>query len=84
MKKIPQRMCIVTKEKKDKRDLLRVVRTPEGNIVIDPSGKLNGKGAYISREVEVLEIARKKKVLEHVFEVEDLSNLYDEIENIIK
>ena len=84
MKNIPQRMCVVTKEKKDKKDLLRIVKNKEGNIFVDETGKQNGKGAYITKDLNTLVIAKKKKVLEHVFEVDDLSNLYNEIENIIK
>ena len=84
MKKIPQRMCIVTREKTDKKDLLRIVKTPEGEVLVDISGKLNGKGAYITKSIEVVNMARKKKVFERTFEMEDLSSLYDEIENTIK
>ena len=84
MKKIPQRMCIVTKEKTDKRNLLRIVRTPEGEIIVDETGKKNGKGAYITKSLAVLETAKKKKVLERVFETNNLDNVYEEIKNYIK
>ena len=84
MKKIPQRMCIVTREKTDKKDLLRIVKTPEGEVLVDITGKLNGKGAYITKSIEVVNMARKRKVFERTFEMEDLSSLYDEIENIVK
>ena len=50
MKKIPLRTCVVTKEKCEKRDLLRVVRTPEKEVIYDESGKANGKGAYYSED----------------------------------
>ena len=84
MKKIPQRMCVVTKEKTDKNKLLRVVKDNTGKVFVDVTGKLNGKGAYITKSLEVLETAKKKKVLEHVFETNNLDSLYEEIENIIK
>lgn len=46
----PQRTCIVCRQAKDKRELIRVVRTPEGNFIIDPTGKANGRGAYLCRQ----------------------------------
>mgnify|MGYP002866680730 CR=1 FL=1 len=84
MKKIPERMCIVTRTKTDKRNLLRIVKDKDGNISVDESGKKNGKGAYITKDLTVLETAKKKKVLERVFETDNLDNIYNEIEKIIK
>ena len=84
MKKIPQRMCVVTHQKCDKKNLLRIVRTPIGEIKVDETGKLNGKGAYILKDLEVLQTAKKKKILEHVFETNDLNYLYEDIKNYIK
>ena len=49
MKKIPTRTCIITKEKLPKQELIRVVRTPEGSVVVDTTGKLNGRGAYLKK-----------------------------------
>ena len=82
-KKIPMRSCIVTKEKLPKKELLRIVRTTEGNIVPDESGKINGRGAYIKKDIEVLEKARKSKILEKVFETNISEDVYDEISKII-
>ena len=84
MKSIPQRMCVVTREKTDKNNLLRIVKDNLGNVSVDETGKKNGKGAYITKDLEVLETAKKKKVLEKVFEIEDLSSVYGEIENLLK
>lgn len=84
MKNIPERMCVVTREKTEKRKLLRIVRDKEGNISVDETGKKNGKGAYITKDLNVLETAKKNKVLERVFEISNLDNIYDEIEKIIK
>ena len=53
MKKIPMRSCIVTKEKLPKQELIRVVRTPEGNVIVDLTGKANGRGAYLKKDLEV-------------------------------
>jgi predicted RNA-binding protein YlxR (DUF448 family) len=84
MKSIPQRMCVVTREKTDKNKLLRIVKDNLGNVSVDVTGKKNGKGAYITKDLGVLETAKKKKVLEKVFEIEDLTSVYEEIYNLIK
>ena len=64
MKKIPTRTCIITKEKLPKQELIRVVRTPEGSVVVDTTGKLNGRGAYLKKDLAVFEKAKKSKVLD--------------------
>ena len=84
VRKIPLRTCVVTKEKLPKQELLRIVRTPEGNVMIDESGKLNGRGAYIKRDVQVLEQARKKKVLERHLECSIDDSVYEEIKNVLE
>ena len=58
-KKIPMRTCVVTREKTEKKNLIRVVRTPEGEVIIDLTGKSNGRGAYITKDLSVLEKAKK-------------------------
>jgi predicted RNA-binding protein YlxR (DUF448 family) len=63
-KKIPMRSCTGCGAKKEKRELIRVIRTPEGSIVLDGSGRANGRGAYLCRNPECLEKARKKRALE--------------------
>ena len=82
VKKIPLRSCVVTKEKLPKKDLLRVVRTPEGDVIVDLSGKANGRGAYIKKDLEVLNKARKSKILERRLECTINEDLYKEIEKI--
>ena len=82
-KKIPMRSCVVTKEKLPKMELLRLVKTPDGKILADTSGKLNGKGAYIKRDITVLEKAKKSKILDRALETEISLDVYDEIEKII-
>ena len=79
VRKIPLRTCVVTREKLPKQELLRVVRTPEGEVLVDDSGKMNGRGAYIKKDVTVLEMAQKKKVLERHLECNIEESVYDEI-----
>ena len=83
MKKIPERTCVVTKEKTQKKDLLRVVRDKEGNVSIDETGKSNGRGAYLKKDAEVINKARTTKVLERVLEVPIPDEIYEEMLNII-
>jgi len=84
VKKIPMRMCSVTRERFPKQELIRVVKTPEGEVKIDLTGKLNGHGAYIKKDLEVLEKAKKTKALSHALETEIKENIYIELEEIIK
>lgn len=83
-RKIPMRTCIVTKEKLPKMELIRVVRTPEGNVIIDESGKSNGRGAYLKKDLEVITKAKKSKILNRVLEVEVPDYLFDELEKVLK
>lgn len=76
------RTCVVTHEKYPKKELVRVVRTPEGNICIDETGKANGRGAYLKKDKEVIEKARKSKVLERHLETKVPEEIYDELLNI--
>lgn len=84
MKKIPLRRCVVTKEQLPKQELLRIVKDKEGNVSIDKTGKLNGRGAYIKKDIEVLNIAKSKNTLSRALEVTIPEEIYQEIENIIK
>lgn len=68
VKKIPMRQCVGCKEMKPKKELLRVVRTPDGVIDLDPTGKRSGRGAYICPQVECLAKAVKQKGLERALE----------------
>lgn len=84
IRKIPERTCVVTREKFPKKELLRIVRTPEGAVEIDLVGKKNGRGAYIKKDLEVLKKAKCDKTLERHLEVEISDSFYEEIENVIK
>ena len=79
VKKIPLRTCIVTKEKLPKQELLRIVRSPEGRVVVDETGKMNGRGAQIKRDVSILELAKKKKVLERHLDCNVEESVYEDI-----
>jgi len=83
-KKIPMRSCVVTKEKLEKRELLRIVRTPEGTVVADITGKVNGRGAYLKKDIEVINKAEKTRILEKILGVAINSNVYEDARNLIK
>ena len=83
VKKIPMRTCVITKECLPKRELLRIVKTPEGDIEIDPIGKVNGRGAYIKKSLEVLEKLKKTNILEQKLECKIPEDIYDRIEELI-
>ena len=68
-RKIPMRMCVGCREMKEKRDLIRIVRTPEGDAVLDPTGKKSGRGAYVCRRAECLQRAIRQKQLERQLEI---------------
>lgn len=82
-KKIPMRSCVITKEKLPKGELLRIVKCPDGAICVDETGKLNGRGAYIKKDISVLEKAIKSKILERVLETKIDDEVYEKIRNII-
>lgn len=84
VKKIPLRTCVITKEKLPKQELLRIVRTKEGDVVCDITGKLNGHGAYIKKDIAVLEQAKKTKALEKKLECNIEDSVYEEIRKIIE
>ena len=83
MKKTPMRKCVVTNERFPKNELIRVVKTPEGNVEVDTSGKKNGRGAYLKLSLEVIEMAQKKKVLAKALETEIPNEVYEELKDLI-
>ena len=83
-KKVPLRSCVITIEQLPKQELLRIVRTPEGEVKADETGKLNGRGAYIKKDVSVLEKAIKSKLLEKRLECTIEDSVYEEIRQIIE
>lgn len=84
IKKIPLRTCVITKELLPKKDLLRIVKNKENEVTIDLTGKLNGRGAYIKKDIEVLEKAIKTKILDKKLETTIPDEIYEEIRNILK
>ena len=82
-KKIPMRSCVVTREKYPKGELIRVVRTPEGNVVIDETGKQNGRGAYLKKDLGVIEKAEKNKILSKHLETEIPKEIFDELKKLV-
>lgn len=83
MKKVPQRTCVITKEKLPKQELIRVVRTPEGKVVVDETGKQNGRGAYLKKDIEVFNKAKKTKILDRILEVEVNEEIYNDLEKLV-
>ena len=78
------RTCLITGEKLEKKDLIRVVRTPESNVIVDTTGKANGRGAYLKREISVIDKAQKSKILDKKLEVNVPDSVYDELRDLIK
>ncbi|MDD2202899.1 MAG: YlxR family protein [Bacilli bacterium] len=83
IKKIPLRTCVVTKEKYPKSELLRVVKDNTGNVFIDKTGKANGRGAYLKKDIDVIKKARISKQLDRHLEITVSDALYDELETIV-
>lgn len=78
-KSIPLRMCVVTREMLPKKELIRVVKQEDGNVVLDYSGKLNGRGAYISNKLEVIQKCIKTKALNRAFEQNISEQVYNKL-----
>lgn len=83
-RKTPQRKCVVCNQHKDKKDLLRIVKNKEGQIFVDPSGKMNGRGTYICTSLECLTKAKKTRSLNNSLKANVTDEIYQEIENYVK
>lgn len=83
-KKIPLRTCIVTKEVLPKQELLRVVINKDKEVSIDLTGKQNGRGVYLKKDIEVINKAKNLKILDKKLEVEIDEKLYEDLINLIK
>jgi len=83
MKKVVLRKCVATFEQLEKKELIRIVKNKEGQVFVDLTGRANGRGAYLKKSKEALEIARKKKSLARALECDIPETVYQEIENII-
>jgi len=78
-KKIPMRKCVACQQMQPKKTLIRVVRTPERELLIDPTGKKSGRGAYLCPVRECVELAAKKRALEHALDVKVPAEFYQQI-----
>ncbi|WP_018658690.1 RNase P modulator RnpM [Allofustis seminis] len=78
-KKEPLRKCVVTFERKSKKELVRIVRNSDQSVSIDPTGKKNGRGAYVSLDVEVAKIAKQKNALAQALNAKVTEEFYDEL-----
>ena len=83
IKKTPMRSCVISREKLPKNELVRVVRTTEGNVIVDLTGKANGRGAYLKKDIEIFEKAKKTKILNKILEVEVNDEVYEELSKTI-
>jgi hypothetical protein len=79
VRKIPMRKCVVTNEHYEKKQLLRIVKSPEGIVALDPTGKANGRGAYVCNKKTVILEAKKTKVLDRHLETKIPDEVYDEL-----
>ena len=82
-KKVPLRRCVVTGERLEKKSLIRIVRTPEGNVIVDETGRANGRGAYLKTDTDVILKAKKTKILEKHLEVSVEDSVYETLINLI-
>lgn len=79
-KKVPMRQCMGCGEKKEKKDLIRIIRTPDEEIVLDVTGKKNGRGAYLCDSISCLSMARKKKAIDRALNMTIPEDVYQQLE----
>lgn len=82
-RKIPQRKCVVTNEMKPKKDLIRIVRNKDGEVFVDTTGKKNGRGAYISRDMDVITKAENKNVLSQQLNAAIDPSIYESLKKLV-
>lgn len=78
--KVPLRQCVGCREMKSKRDMIRILKTPEGAFMLDPTGRKNGRGAYLCRDVQCLAKAKKSKALDRSFRMSIPTEVYESLE----
>jgi len=83
VKKIPLRKCVVTNEQHPKSEMFRIVRDPDGNVIVDKTGKAKGRGAYLSKNKTAIAAAKKKKSLDHHLEVAVPDAVYEQLMGMI-
>ena len=84
MKKVPLRKCVATGEQLPKKELIRVVKNKAGQVFVDPTGKMNGRGAYLKKSLEAIEIAQKKAILKRSLEIDIPNEIYEELKSYVK
>ena len=84
MKKIPLRRCVATQERLPKKELIRVVKNKEGEIFVDVTGRQNGRGAYLKKSLEAIELATKKHILDRLLEIQIPEQIYEELKSHVK
>lgn len=84
MKKIPYRTCIITREKYPKNDLFRIVKNKDGEVFIDLTGKVNGRGVYLKKDLKIIEKARNNKNLERNLEIKVPESIYEQLIDLTK
>ncbi|HYK73375.1 MAG TPA: YlxR family protein [Pseudoneobacillus sp.] len=83
-KKVPMRKCVATGEMKPKKELVRIVRSQEGIVSIDLTGKKSGRGAYLSKDIDAILLAKKKNILSNHLQVTIENSIYDELIEMIE
>lgn len=83
-KKVPMRKCVATGEMRPKKELVRIVRSKEGEVSIDLTGKKSGRGAYLSKDKEAVQLAKKRNILSKQLETQVDDSIYDELNDLIE
>ncbi len=83
-RKVPERKCVVTNEMKPKKQLIRVVRNKDGEVFVDETGKKNGRGAYLTRDLEIIRQAEKTNVLNRQLNTEVDSSIYEDLIKLVE
>lgn len=83
-KKIPMRKCVATGEMRPKKELIRIVRSKEGEVSIDPTGKKSGRGAYLTKDKDTVMLAKKRNILSKQLEASIDESIYDELLDLIE
>lgn len=83
MKKIPERTCTVSHEKLPKKELIRIVKNKELGVLVDTTGKVNGRGVYLKKDIDILNKAIKTNALGRALEIDIPDSVYEQLKNII-
>ena len=83
MKKIPMRRCLASNQMFPKKELLRIVKTPSGEVVVDVTGKVNGHGAYLKKDADIFALAKKRRLLDKALDTRVSDEVYDSLNNYL-